>query len=118
MPMPKQKKPIWLKVVGFTALVYVGVYFGLSVNGRYEPSGWGLNGPKGYAWAPAGFVRELQWNQGVQILFVPLWEVDRFFWHNQNAYHVGKYPINKIPPSKHEDGIATPEANTTEQQPK
>ena len=95
---------IWMLVL--LLLFYVGSYIVLSVSGRYEPSVWGIakvNGsivsaPKWYDWAPRGFVSNLKWRQGMMLFFLPLWELDRFAWHDSDKCWSGKYPVNETKP--------------------
>ena len=70
------------------AAVYVGVYLTLSANGQYMPGGYGIDGPKSYIWEPYGFVENPDGefsvnavNRVVRIAFLPLYLVDRQYWH-------------------------------------
>jgi hypothetical protein len=90
-------------------IAYVIAYAILSANGRYQPLAFGLNGVKGYAWAPWGFydpdhpwensvaarknpgAKTGGWNTKMIYFFMPLWELDRFFIHDQ------RYPANLDP---------------------
>jgi len=81
-------------VFGLLACIYLVSYFVMSINGRYEPGVWGLNGPKWYVWAPAGFVHEFEWNGPVMLMYYPLYELDRRYWHRDDDSHSGKYPVN------------------------
>lgn len=90
-----------IRAAVFLVVLYIGVYGVLSIFGRYEPYRWGIadkNGkmlsiPKGYEWAPYGFVSDLGWKVGMVYLFLPLWEIDRFTWHDADKYGTLNYPI-------------------------
>ncbi len=64
-------------------MVYVGSYAALSINGNYYPATIGLQGEKVFNWSPAGFSskKEYRWNHTMILLYLPLWEVDRFWIH-------------------------------------
>ena len=89
---------------GALLALYAFVYLLLSLNGRYEPIDWGVRGPKGYMWAPAGFVDDLKWRKPMIGTFLPFWEIDRFIWHSEERMYDGKLPVNKI---AEQDGPAT-----------
>lgn len=65
--------------------IYVGVYAGLSANGRYEPALLGLDHVKLYGWAPAGFYEANQWNGTRMRAFFPLYFLDRCYWHHDSG---------------------------------
>ena len=77
---------------------YVAVYVALSLNGRYQPAGWGACGVKWYSWAPAGFVRERDshWSGPMMCVFLPLYYVDTHYWHRDADSDSGKYPVNWV----------------------
>jgi hypothetical protein len=78
--------------------IYAGVYIGLSLNGRYEPACWGPSGVKWYEWAPAGFVRDYEWNERLMLTFAPLYYLDSRFWHRfVGQSYSGRYAINRDP---------------------
>jgi hypothetical protein len=83
---------------GTFCAMYVFSYVSLSVAGRYEPAAWGLDGVKWYSWAPAGFVRskDLEWRRHTLLMFYPLYQLDRKFWHTEAKMFTGKYPMNII----------------------
>ena len=84
-------------VVGLLLLsVYVGAYVVRSREGRFEPASIGLNGVKGYGWAPAGFVTDYKWDHSQMKFYYPLYLLDIRFWHNEDAELSSKYPINKV----------------------
>ena len=87
-------------IVVLTLLVlYVGTYVALSLGGRYEPAGIGLNGVKFYAWAPRGFVTDYVWNHPLMCLYLPLYGLDIHLWHSTLAgweAEYSKYPVNKV----------------------
>ena len=84
-------------------VVYCGIYFILSVNGKYEPDIVGAGGVKSYVWAPAWFydadhawrssvaatVAANQgktivyggWNRFMGTIFYPLWQIDARYIH-------------------------------------
>ena len=87
------------KILGFGGALLAAhtlVYLVLSLNGRYEPMGWGLSGVKDYQWAPVGFVKDFKWRMPMIWIFLPDWEVDRFFWHTEDRMYDGKLPANRI----------------------
>jgi hypothetical protein len=98
---PRTKKIVRLFGIAvlMLLLLYVGSYAALSVGGRYEPAGIGLNGVKFYAWAPRGFVKDYVWNHPLQCVYFPLYVLDIDFWHpivpRYEEEH-SKYPINKV----------------------
>ena len=78
--------------------LYVGTYALLSVNGRYEPAAWGVNGVKWYGWAPAGFVQDFEWSGPLLLAFAPLYALDKRLWHTDcdSDADCGSYPINRL----------------------
>ena len=66
---------------------YVSSYVAMSINGQYLPGAWGVDGPKRYTWSPYGFDGdgELLGNQRsrwIATFYVPLWWLDRQYWHD------------------------------------
>jgi hypothetical protein len=62
---------------------YIGIYAGLSCDGAYVPSTFGLNGIKSWIWAPHGFVDKAgAFRRPMFIVFSPLWWLDHRFLHN------------------------------------
>ena len=96
---PRHELRILLKrkrlTVASVFLAYFGIYVVLTVFGRYEPAVWDIGGPKWYQWAPLGFVKERRWRMPMLYIFLPFWEVDRFFWHSRDLADSGLYPINR-----------------------
>ena len=91
------KRRTWfVALISSVLLVYVSAYVALSIQGRYEPAAFGLNGVKFYAWAPHGFHSHLTWRHRTMFLFSPLYCVDIRFWHTFDAAHSGKYPITAV----------------------
>ena len=101
--------------------VYVGTYCLLTRYGRYEAGDWGINGPKSYQWAPWGFVDKMgdtpphpnrypypHWKTPPLLVFLPLWEADRFLWHTRDLATSGRYPANldEERPKPEQDGAA------------
>ena len=75
--------------------IYAGVYVGLSMAGRYEPVLRGPSGVRRYDWAPAGFVRDYNWDRRMMLAFAPLYYVDSELWHHcVGGDYRGPYPIN------------------------
>ena len=88
-----------LKIFGGLVLVYVLVYSGFSVFGRYQPIMVGTFGVEGFAWAPIGFYDPVHawegssyavhhptektggWHDSMLITFFPLWVLDNKFIH-------------------------------------
>lgn len=83
-------------VLAVLLLCYIGSYVALSLSGRYEPSAIGLNGVKGYGWAPTGFVRNYKWNMWLQLFYLPLWAVDMRVWHSPGKAYTERYPIDYV----------------------
>jgi hypothetical protein len=77
-------------------LTYIGSYVLLSKGGRFEPWAIGLNGVKGYEWAPRCFVVNYKWQRGWMFVYYPLWCLDSRWWHN----HLGQYPIDEVQPEE------------------
>jgi len=92
---PGKSKPRRRKVLVAVAIAlwaYLGSYLFLSFRGRYEPAVIGANGVKYYDWAPAGFVEGYRWRSGIRNFYLPLYSLDRAFWHQPNEAHWFKYP--------------------------
>ncbi len=84
-------------IVGLLLLgVYVGAYVVRSREGRFEPMFIGLNGVKGYGWAPAGFVTNFKWDQSQMKFYYPLYLLDIRLWHSPEDARSSKYPINEV----------------------
>jgi hypothetical protein len=77
-------------------VIYLSSYLCLSLGGRYEPAGIGLNGVKSYNWAPRGFVTDYRWNRAPEAFYLPLYAVDILFWHTIDAADSGHYPVNRV----------------------
>jgi hypothetical protein len=90
-----KKKLLILILLLVLIATYVGVYIGLSANGQYIPTVFGLNGVKWYDWAPRGFVKDGQWNGRVMVVFLPLWKLDRRSWHTPQTEPNDKYPFRE-----------------------
>jgi hypothetical protein len=80
------------------ALCYVGSYICLSEFGRFEPAmiGAGANGRvvKWFGWAPAGLVSGYEHRRGVFYFYLPLYKVDRTYWHRDGDAYSGRYPTS------------------------
>jgi hypothetical protein len=87
----KTRTKLGTAVVVLLAL-YISSYVALSVGGRFEPRAIGLNGVKGYAWAPRGFVKDYKWNWSLVLFYLPLTALDERVWHN--GYR--QYPVNFV----------------------
>jgi hypothetical protein len=83
-------------ILGLIITIYLGSYLLLSLQGRFEPAAIGLNGVKSYAWAPKGFVNEFKWNNSFVIFYSPLYAIDQWYWHTDEAFHRNKYSINEV----------------------
>ena len=79
-------------------LVYVGSYVVLSSGGCYEPAAIGLNGVKGYGWAPRGFVDHYRWKRWPAIVYLPLYIIDVRAWHRDAKVNSGRYPVDEVKP--------------------
>ena len=77
---------------------YIGSYVCLSAFGRFQPAviGAGVNGNsvKWYMWSPAGFHSGYRQRWVLYYIYLPLWTVDRFYWHCEGRFPRGKYPTN------------------------
>lgn len=93
------KRTRFAAVLGSLFAIYIIAYLVLSSNGRFEPSGIGLNGVKSHTWAPCGFYAELKWRRGPMIFFSPLYLIDESFWHTHDAANSGRYPITEVDPA-------------------
>ena len=89
--------------IGIFVLVYVSVYSGLSMAGRYQPNAVGFDHVEAYAWAPFGFYdpghawrgsgyatrhpteKTGGWHDYMLLAFGPLWELDCRFIHKEPA---------------------------------
>jgi hypothetical protein len=98
-------------------LVYVLLYTGLSIFGRYQPIAVDVNGVMDYAWAPLGFYdpdhawegssyavhhpieKTGGWHRSMMLTFVPLWLLDCQFIHKgpTNAEIESRFPPRPIP---------------------
>ena len=104
MPLAKMRvRRLLLITCALCFCAYVASYFALTLNGRFEPGVWGINGVKRYDWAPKGFVRGYRWNMRLIYFYAPLYVLDRHFWHEFGDAGRGKYPIN-IPPQDKANG--------------
>lgn len=79
----------WIVVVGSS---YVGLYVILSACGRYEASSLKFDQVDWYQWAPAGFVQDYRRRDVLFDVFLPLYLVDRCFWHTDNDAWLSRYP--------------------------
>jgi hypothetical protein len=79
---------------GIALFLYTGSYVGLSIFGIYEPAAIGLNYVMCYSWAPAGYVRDYKWNRFLFWFYLPMYELDRRFWHEDGGYYGGRYPVH------------------------
>jgi hypothetical protein len=76
------------------ALCYVGSYVCLSAFGRFQPAQIGTNGVKSYRWSPAGFHSGYRQRWALYRCFLPLYLLDRDFWHRERDAGIGKYPTS------------------------
>jgi heme O synthase-like polyprenyltransferase len=78
--------------------IYPLSYLALSLNGLFYPAVIGLNGVKWYSWAPRGFASETEykWNTGMLVFYLPLWYVDKEFFHTHDLVATGEYPTSKL----------------------
>ena len=88
-----------LPYVAILALCYVGSYVCLSACGRFQPAviGAGANGNsfKWYMWSPAGFHSGYRQRWILYEIFLPLYLVDRSYWHREYDAYYGKYPVSR-----------------------
>ena len=97
---------------------YLVIYCSLSKYGSYEPIDCDIShygsarshllggsivvGAK-YQWGPYGFVNnKYMWNKPLVVLFTPIWEIDKLYWHSPDLIHYGQYPIDHL--MEHRDG--------------
>ena len=84
---------------------YIVSYAVMSAMGRYEPIAVGLNGVKGYGWAPYGFVKKFRWRHPLMYAYLPLFRLDHEFWHRPGLPDPQKYPVNEVAPQRHRQGL-------------
>ena len=63
------------------AVLYVSVYFGLTLCGRYEPAVIGPSHVKSLGWAPYGFYDGTFWKPKMMYIFTPMYLLDKQYWH-------------------------------------
>jgi len=91
----------WIsRILIFLLNAYVGSYIILSVQGRFEPAAFGLNGVKAYIWAPRGFLSHFRWNQTLRAAYMPIYWLDTRFWHTMDDAYTDRYPVNSNPASE------------------
>lgn len=103
--------------IGRTILIVIGLlmvllayalsYYVLTLQGAYVPSEFGLRqgpggtticAPKWYAWQPAGFARaDGSWGRIVPTVYLPLYLIDRKWWHTDDERFSRKYPVRLHP---------------------
>jgi hypothetical protein len=82
-------------------ILYVIVYIGFSMRGKYVPVAFDLRGIILYEWAPRSFYQEGphlagsnneygKWNFSTRKIFYPLWYVDIHYFHKDS--YDGKSP--------------------------
>ena len=109
-----------VKIVGGLVLVYVLLYTGLSICGRYQPIAVGISHVEKYAWAPYGFYDQDHawegssyavhhptektggWYRPIMWTFVPLWILDNQFIHTGPTDPSLELPPIKLNQSFHE----------------
>ncbi len=84
--------------IGVLIAAYVVSYVVLSIRGRFEPVAIGLNGVKGYRWAPEGFYADMKWRLKPAYFYLPLYCMDTGFWHSPYAADADRYPITEVDP--------------------
>lgn len=92
-----KKRNVWVLLLPGLLAMYVGSYLVLSLQGQYVPAGWGLAWVKHYQWAPRGFVSGTygtDQNRLPQLVFMPLWLIDKRLVHTSENAMSGRYPIN------------------------
>ena len=82
-----------ITIIGAMSL-YPLSYLALSLNGIYYPAAIGLTGVKWYNWAPMGFAsrKEYRWNIPIALFYLPLWHLDKKYWHESELARTGEYP--------------------------
>jgi hypothetical protein len=92
-----KRRSFWVLLLPGLLAIYVGAYLVLSLQGQYVPVGWGLAWVKDYDWAPRGFASGpfgTDQNRLAQMIFTPLWTIDKRFIHTSEKAESGRYPIN------------------------
>jgi hypothetical protein len=79
---------------------YFGSYACLSAFGRFQPGSIGANGVKSYRWSPAGFHSGYRQRWALYQCFLPLYLLDREYWHRECDAGVGKYPTTPSTPAE------------------
>ncbi|TWT85979.1 hypothetical protein Pla123a_07870 [Posidoniimonas polymericola] len=67
-------------------LFYLGSYLVLTLQGEYQPTAVGLNGPKVVNWTPRGFfsANDMEWNLPLLTVYAPLFYADNRWWHSED----------------------------------
>lgn len=65
--------------------VYVLIYLGLTLGGRYEAASVGPSHVKSWGWAPYGFHDGTFWRPKMMYFFAPLYVADQWCWHTDRA---------------------------------
>ena len=90
MKLPHRRLKVAFAVV---ALLYAGPYVCMSLQGKYVVAAWTSGGVKSYRWLPHGFgdYRFPPCNQTANIVFAPIWLLDRMLWHTNSRGFSGDY---------------------------
>lgn len=101
MSAPRPRRTGWLLTASALLLVFVAYflsYYVMTRNGAYTPAAYGTNGVKWYAWEPAGFADENgRWGLIVPMVYLPLYVIDRKWWHVDDNVFNGDYPVRHPP---------------------
>jgi hypothetical protein len=106
-----KKRYVWVLMLPGLLAIYAGSYLVLSLQGQYVPAGWGLAWVKDYHWAPRGFVSGsygTDQNRTPQVIFMPLWVIDKRFLHTSEKAMSGRYPVNKRLDDQLQRGVEAP----------
>lgn len=92
----------WLVLTSCVLLLLLAAYclsyYVMTRNGIYVPGAIGTNGVKWYIWEPAGFARaDGRWGSIVPMVYLPLYLIDRKWWHVDDNVFNGEYPVRRPP---------------------
>jgi hypothetical protein len=93
---PLRRWTAHIAIASLALAAYVGSYVALSLQGRFEPTIFGLGYAKSYDWMPAGFYDPEADPPRKPLLYIylPLWLLDRYFWHTEADLEMERYPVN------------------------
>jgi hypothetical protein len=84
--------------------IYVASYLYLSAQGCYEAATFGIGHVKSYSWAPQGSFSQYKWRMRLLQFYLPLYYLDRNFWHTDDKAYSGRFPIHEVKPEEASKG--------------